>query len=194
MSYSKIKNLEDIIDKKVLFIDLETTGIPTGRKIDKPENQYPDFTDTSKYKNSRIVSIGWLYMKKYDYDYNIGLENIAESIIKPEGFQIPEESIKIHGITNEIAQNEGKKIYKGLKKLGNKILKCDYIIRYNIYFDISILLHELHLKDMKKIIEKIKKMKDEEKIICMGIISANEAKPTGWKKFREYQIPKQTEV
>ena len=175
-------------------MDLETSGIPIDRKIDKPENQYPDYTDSTKYINSRIVSIGWLYMKDYNYDYEIKLENIYERIIKPFGFIIPEESIKIHGITNEIAQNEGKKIYKVLKKLGNKILKCEYIIGYNIYFDIYILLHELHLKDMKNIIEKIIKMKKEEKIICMGIISANEAKPTGWKKFREYQIPKQTEV
>ena len=194
MSYSNIKNLEEIINKKVLFFDLETTGVIKTPKGVKPEEEYPDYKELEKYDKTRTVSIGWLYMKDFDYDYEIGLENISERIIKPDGFKIPEDSIKIHGITNEEANKKGKKIKNVLKKIGKIIKDCDYIIGYNVYYDINILLSELHRKKRKKTIKKILKMKEDEKIICLAQISSQEAKPEGWKQYKNYQIPKQTDV
>lgn len=95
MIYSNIKNLEEIINKRVLFYDLETIGLVKTQRGIKPEEEYPDYKDLEKYNNARIVSIGWLYLEEFDYDYEIGLENISEKIIKPEGFKIPDEAIKI---------------------------------------------------------------------------------------------------
>jgi len=194
MSYSNIKNLEEIINKKVLFFDLETTGLVRTQRGEKPEEEYQDYKDLEKYDNARIVSIGWLYLEDYDYDYEIGLENISEKIIKPKGFKIPDESIKIHGITNEKAKKDGKKLRESLKKFGKIIKKCEYIVGYNVYYDINILLSELYRKKNTKTIEKILKLKEEKKIICLGQISAKEAKPEGWKQYIKYQIPKQKDV
>jgi len=194
MSYSNKNNLEEIIGKRVLFIDLETTGIVKNHWEVKHEDKYPDYKKLKIYDKARIVSIGWLCVKEYDYFYQITLDDINEKIIKPEGFQIPIESINIHGISNEEANIKGTKIKKILKKVGKKIKKCDYIIGYNIYYDINVLLSELYRKKRKKIIKKILKMKEEKKIICLGEISSKEAQPDGWIKYNNYQMPKQTEV
>ena len=194
MSYSNIKNLEEIRNNKVLFFDLETTGvIKTPRGI-KPEEEYPDYKELEIYDNARIVSIGWLYMKNFDYDYEIEIENISEQIIKPEGFVIPEEAIKIHKITNETAIEKGKDLKKSLKGIGKIIKECEYIIGYNVYYDINVLLSELYRKKRSKTIKKILKLKKEKKIICMGQISSKEAKPNKFYKYAIYAIPKQTEV
>ena len=194
MSYSNIKNLEEIINKKILFYDVETTGLIKTLRGVKPEEEYPDYKELEKYDKTRIVSIGWLYMKEFDYEYEIVLENISECIIKPVGFKIPDDSIKIHGITNEIANEEGKKIKSVLKKIGKIIKDCDYIIGYNIYYDINVLLSELYRKKRNKTIEKILKMKEDKKIICLGQISTQEAKPEKFYKYSNYAIPKQTDV
>ena len=194
MSYSKIVNLEEIINKKVLFYDLETTGLVKTTRGLKPEEEYPNYEELDKYNNARIVSIGWIYMKKFNYDNEINIENINESIIKPNGFEIPKEAIAIHGITNEEANMKGKNIKDMLKEIGKIIKNCDYIIGYNVYYDINILLSELYRKKRNITIEKILKLKAEEKIICMGQISSKEAKPDKFYKYNIYAIPKQTEV
>lgn len=190
MSYCNIDTLQEIRNKRVLFYDLETTGIIRTPINTKPENEYPDFRDLEKYKNARIVSIGWLYMEDFDYDYDITIDNINERIIKPCNFIIPDESIKFHGITNEKANNEGKPMDKVLKKIGKLIEKSDYIIGYNIYFDINILLSELRRLRKDVTIDKILELKKEEKIVCIGQILAQNIKPKGWKKYYKYQIPK----
>jgi DNA polymerase-3 subunit alpha len=195
MSRSNIKNLEEIINTNVFFIDLETTGLMTVSKTNNiPEEKYPDYKDLEKYKKCRMVSIGWLYMEKFEYYYEIELENINELLIIPESFIIPEKSTKIHGITNDFAMNNGKDLKSVLKKIGKKIKKCDYIIGYNVFFDINILLSELYNKKRFKTINKILKMKNDNKIICMGLISAKEAQPDNYKPFRKFQIPKQKDV
>jgi hypothetical protein len=170
MSYTTIEKLDEIINKKVLFIDLETTGfVENVDKNKKLENRYPDYKENKNYDSSRIVQIGYIVFD--DYDYEIGIKNIKSVIIKPEEFVIPDDSIKIHGITNNIANEKGIKIKEGLKKLKKIIMKVEYIIGYNIYFDINILLNELNRAGLKKPIKKIKELIKEERIICIGELS-----------------------
>lgn len=133
-------------------------------------------------------------MKEFDYDYEIEIKNISECIIKPNNFIIPNESIKIHGITNEEANNKGKEIKKVLRRIGKIMKECDYIIGYNVYYDINVLLSELYRKKRYLTIKKIIKLKEEEKIICIGQISSKEIKPDGWKQKFNYQIPSQMNV
>lgn len=194
MSYSNIKNLEEILNKRVLLFDLETSGLVKTQRGVKPEEEYPDYTDLEKYDNARMVSIGWLYLKDFDYDYEIGIENINESIIKPKGFIIPNKAIEIHGITNKKAKKDGIKIKEILKKFGKIIKKCEYIIGYNVYYDINVLLSELYRKKRTKTIQKILKLKKEQKIICLAQISSIEIPPDKFIKYNQYAIPKQTEV
>lgn len=121
MSYTSIKNItNDIISKNILFLDLETTGLIKKENIDinaNQEDKYPDYKKNELYDSSRIVQIGWIYLEDFDYTYEIVPENILMKLVKPDGFEIPEESIKIHKITNEIANEKGLNVKKVLKKI-----------------------------------------------------------------------------
>ena len=159
----------------------------------KPEKQYFSYKDNEIYDSARIVQIGWILIDNFDYDYTIQPENISCKTIKPENFIIPEDAINIHGITNEIAEKEGIPIKKGLLKLKKNILESEYIIVYNIYYDINILLNELKRLNMNKCINKILKLKREEKILCIGQLCSEYAKPVNWTKYG-YMVPAQTKV
>jgi DNA polymerase III epsilon subunit-like protein len=173
MSYTSLKNLEEIKGNKILFIDLETSGLVKNVKVSNivQEKRYPNYKNNEYYETSRIVQWGYLYLEDFDYDYEIKPKNITNKIIKPEGFIIPEESIKIHGITNEIANEKGIKIFEGLKKVKKIIIETEYIVGYNIYFDINILMNEFYRVGLKKPIKKIRELIKEEKILCMGELS-----------------------
>ncbi len=148
------------------------------------------------YECTRIVSIGYCHVKNFTFDYlaQMSLSNINEQIVKPKGFIIPDDSIKIHGITNQEANTKGKKIVNVLKNIGKIIKSCDYIIGYNIFYDINILLSELYRINKHNTIQKILQMIADKKILCLGQISSKEATPIGWIKYSNYQIPKQTDV
>ena len=185
MSWTSIKNLEEIKNKKVLFIDLETTGL-VKKTISNivQEKKYPNYKENENYDSSRIVQFGYIYMKEFDYDYEIKPVNIKSIIIKPEGFEIPEETIKIHGITNKIANEKGIQIKKALKKIKKIVADTEYIIGYNIFFDINIFMNELYRKDFNKTIKKLKELKKEEKILCIGELSKQYK---GYKKYMPSQ-------
>lgn len=173
MSWTSIENLEEIKNKKILFLDLETIGLVKNVKLSNivQEKRYPNYKENDNYDSCRIVQFGYLYMGEFDYDYEIKPANIKSIIIKPDEFEIPEESIKIHGITNGIANEKGIEITEGLKRLKKIIKETDYIIGYNIFFDINILMNELNRKGLKKTIKKIKELKKGENILCVGELS-----------------------
>ena len=164
MSYTHIDNFNDIIGKKVLFVDTETTGIPKGtfRTVYR-ENSYPDYK-SNNYDNSRVIQIGYSLQNYFNYE-NI-LKNTKDIIIKPNGFTI--ENSHIHGITREHAILTGSEAEHAFNIFGKVVDDCDYIIGYNIYFDIYVLLHEFYKLNMNKHIDLILKMKKDKKILCVG--------------------------
>lgn len=104
--------------KDVLIFDVETTGLPEkGHKYDTHYMYFPN-----------IVSLAWSIG---------GVDN--HFIIKPDGYEIPEEATKIHGITTEIAMKEGWGIDNVLDKFYNDALNAKLICAHNIYFDTSII-------------------------------------------------------
>jgi hypothetical protein len=191
MSHTLIEHIDLIRNKKVLFIDVETTGLVKDGGFDvKQEDKFPIYT-SEEYDNARLVQISWLYMEDFDYDYEIGIENICDLIVKPNGYKIENE--KFHGITNGKALKEGKDIKKIVKNIKNEIMDCEYIIGYNVYYDINVLLSELNRIKNDEIINKILNM-EKYKILCIGELSSEYAKPNLWLKNKKYQIPKQTDV
>lgn len=108
--------------------DTETTGL---------FKKGSDYTKTSNFKNARLVSISWIISR--------GGSIIEQSyyIIKPDNFIISEESIKIHGITQEYAEKNGIEIKKILELFYNSIKRCTTIIAHNIIFDETIIKAEL---------------------------------------------------
>jgi DNA polymerase III epsilon subunit-like protein len=108
-----------------LFIDTETTGRP--------------FIDP-------CVKLVQLAYSLYDENYN-RIDNFC-SLIKPSGFQIPEESIKKHGITTERALTEGKDLKEVLERFLPSLKKATHIVAHNIKFDINIMKTELKEMNM----------------------------------------------
>jgi len=104
--------------KNYLIFDTETTGLP-------PKNA--DYkTDFEKFPH--IVQLAWYFNGEY-HDY----------IIKPEGWVIPNEAAKIHGITTEIAEEKGEPLLKVLWTFLLECQECDKLIGHKIFFDTSVI-------------------------------------------------------
>jgi DNA polymerase III epsilon subunit-like protein len=102
---------------KELFFDTETTGLPpSGAKYDTDFMSFP-----------HIVQLSWYFDGQF-----------KDFIIKPDGYEIPEEVSKIHGITTEIALEKGVLFENIITGFIDDCLLADKIIGHNIYFDISI--------------------------------------------------------
>ena len=107
-----------------LFFDTETTGIP--------KNYKAPVTDLKNWP--RLVQIAWLVT-----DENGGEISSAEHIVKPDGFTIPADAAKIHGITMEIAHECGVEINVALDAIVKDIASARTLIAHNMAFDEKIL-------------------------------------------------------
>ena len=103
---------------QVLFFDCETTGIPEkGAKWDVDYESFP-----------HIVELAW----------KIG--PVEESyIIIPDGWEIPEETVKIHGITTEQAQQNGVSFSYAINRFIYAALGAPLICGHNVHFDTSMI-------------------------------------------------------
>ena len=107
-----------------LFFDTETTGLP-----DRNKNWETDFNDFP-----RIVQMAWIITD------DTGKELDKEvHIIKPKGFEIPEEAVKIHKITTQKAIDEGIDEKVVMKAFAHDVKHCEQLIGHNVYFDTSII-------------------------------------------------------
>jgi hypothetical protein len=129
--------LTKIINKKVLIIDLKTTGIPENN-----QNNF-DPIDLKKYDSSRIIGITYMYTDNFDYEL-IRDVKIKKYIRKPTDFNKIVEFPKNSKITLEIANKYQKTMTTILNDgLFDILEECDYIIGNNVLIDINILLSEL---------------------------------------------------
>jgi DNA polymerase III epsilon subunit-like protein len=112
---------------KVLIFDTETTGLPKTRvKALLQRNNWP-----------HIVSISWLVM---DSNTNEILTQ-KSYVVKPDGWEIPEESTKIHGISTEFAEMTGAP----LKDVMRDFLETprDMIVAHNLEFDENVVINAI---------------------------------------------------
>jgi DNA polymerase III subunit epsilon len=121
----------------LLFFDTETTGLPRNWKA--------PVTDVNNWP--RLVQLAFLL---YDREGN----RISEKcfIIKPEGFKIPADAARIHGITTEIAASEGKELNSVLKEFSDSADNSNYLVAHNISFDEKIVGAELLRNQMTNFI------------------------------------------
>ena len=117
---------------KYLFIDTETTGLPLD----------DSFSIDTINNWTRLVSVAYILCD----DCKIVRENY--SIIKPNGFIIPPESTKVHGITSAEAISKGRVLSEVLDEIKGVINECDYIVGHNIIFDINVLNAEFYRYNM----------------------------------------------
>ena len=111
--------------KRVLVFDTETTGLPKDRvNALLRAGNWPD-----------IVSIAWTIHdggSRVDSKY---------SIIIPESWKIPAESIKFHGITQEVATVTGSPLSKILQKFAADLKTVDTVVAHNLEFDRNVLFN-----------------------------------------------------
>jgi DNA polymerase III epsilon subunit-like protein len=103
-----------------LFFDTETTGLPKNYKAPASDlNNWP-----------RLVQLAYQL-----YDNNGIKISEGDHIIKPDGFTIPTEATRIHGISNEQANMEGKSIQIVLQEFQSLIDQVEYLVAHNMSFD-----------------------------------------------------------
>jgi DNA polymerase-3 subunit alpha len=156
------------IDKcipKYMVFDVETTGLPIRRNHwTKDEDQYYDYKDSSKYDSSRIVQLSYEL-----YDANKSKVKSVDCIIKPNGFSIPNESVKFHGINDEIANSKGVGINIIFDELNNDLKSIEKIIGHNVLFDKQMLLSELYRYKRNDIIDLL----HQKQFVCTGEMTKN---------------------
>ena len=111
-----------------LIFDTETTGLPG--------NWNAPLTDFNNWP--RVVQIAW---QLHEAD---GRLISAESlIVQPEGFTIPFNAEKVHGISTDRAIREGLPLDEVIARFIAAIEGCTYIAGHNIEFDLNIMGCEL---------------------------------------------------
>jgi hypothetical protein len=192
----KKTQLKDLINKKILILDLETIGLPQKKDTLIPifgKNEYYDYTDNSKYDSARVIQIAWIIIN--NFKNIISYNDIHNYLIKPN--YDPEcmnsKALEIHGIEYETAVTKGYDFNFVTENLGleKALLECDIIMGHNCLFDIFILLNECYRYQQKKCVDKIKYILDNDMYFCTGNFGRNICKlKIGYNKFYQYRMPK----
>lgn len=112
----------------ILIFDTETTGLP--RDWNAPMSDLDNWP--------RLVQLAWQL-----HEPSGKLVSRGNIIVKPDGFSIPFNAAKIHGITTERAERDGSDLLEVLDAFQEDLAKAKYIVGHNIEFDINIVGAEL---------------------------------------------------
>lgn len=151
-----------------LFFDTETTGLPRSWKAPVTNlNNWP-----------RLVQLAYLC-----YDKNGNKISGGDHIIKPDGFIIPKDAARIHGISTEKANQEGIALLTVLKDFQTLISQAEYLVAHNIKFDEKIIGAEFLRNKMQNSVATKKK-------ICTMLSTTDFCKLNGpygykWPKLSE---------
>ena len=119
--------------------DTETSGLPK-REKGKPY----DYENSEQFDTARLISISWLLLNEKN--------EIVEKktyFIKPDNFEVSQESINIHGLSYEFLIENGVEIHEMFSHLNGifESYNITQIIAHNVDFDINILKSELYRYD-----------------------------------------------
>lgn len=116
-------------NRKFFIFDCETTGLPRTRYFS------PEVADDWP----RLVQIAW-----GRYDSRGNAEEAQSSIIRPEGFRIPLDATKIHGITHAHALRVGRELAEVLDEFLAAAERPDTIlVAHNLDYDFGVIGAEL---------------------------------------------------
>ncbi len=119
-----------------LVFDTETTGLP--KKWKAPLNDFDNWP--------RMVQLAWQC-----HDLQGNLLFAKNHVIFPEGYTIPDEVVNVHGITTEIAREQGIPLREALEDFIADVKQSKFVIGHNIEFDINIVGCELLRCEMEEI-------------------------------------------
>ncbi|MGJ8759085.1 MAG: DNA polymerase III subunit alpha [Polaribacter sp.] len=112
-----------------LIFDTETTGLP--------KSWNAPITDTDNWP--RCIQIAW---QLHDEMGNVLEHN--DFLIQPDNFNIPYDAERIHGISTELAAEQGIPLSEGLVLFNEALAKTKFIVGQNLQFDLNIMGCEFH--------------------------------------------------
>jgi DNA polymerase-3 subunit alpha len=107
-----------------LIFDTETTGIP--------HNKTAPLTDLDNWP--RLVQFAWQL-----HDHTGKLLSSNNSIVRPDGFDIPFKAEQVHGISTQRAIEEGRELETVLAEFRKDLERTKVLVGHNIEFDINII-------------------------------------------------------
>lgn len=107
-----------------LIFDTETTGLP--------KSWNAPITDTDNWP--RCVQIAWQLHDEMGH-----LIEHNDFLIQPEGFNIPYDAERIHGISTHLAAEQGIPLSEGLDSFLQALQKTKFVVGQNVGFDINIM-------------------------------------------------------
>lgn len=102
-----------------LFFDTETTGLP--KRWNAP------VTDVDNWP--RLVQLAWIV-----YNDQGQVMKTRDVMIRPEGFTIPFEASRVHGITTAIALEKGCPIQEVMEEFAEQVDMAYALVGHNINF------------------------------------------------------------
>ena len=117
-----------------LIFDTETTGLP--------RNWNAPITDTDNWP--RCIQIAWQL-----HDEIGNLIEHQDYLVSPDGFNIPYDAERIHGISTELAAEQGIALSEVLEKFNIALSKAKFVVGQNIGFDVNIMGCEFHRMGME---------------------------------------------
>ncbi|TDQ17625.1 DNA polymerase III alpha subunit [Algoriphagus boseongensis] len=106
-----------------IIFDTETTGLP--RDYNAPMSDVDNWP--------RLVQIAWQL-----HDAKGKLISNHNYIIRPEGFTIPYNAEKVHGISTKRALSEGHDLKEILQIFREDVVQAKFLVGHNIGFDINV--------------------------------------------------------
>jgi len=147
----------------ILFFDTETTGIDC--------------------RKDRIVEIAWVLCTS---DGKIVREETR--MIRPDGFSIPDEAARIHGITTEIALEEGSDLSSVLQEFMKDFSGAGLVVGHNVSFDLSLTEEECRRSQIECSV-----LRDSSQFCTMrGLKDFCKIPPVG--PYPDYKFPKLSEA
>ena len=111
-----------------LIFDTETTGLP--------QNWNAPLSDSDNWP--RCVQIAWQL-----HATDGRMVSHDDFIITPDGFDIPFESEKVHGISTALANRDGTEIKTVVESFLAVVEKANYLVGHNLRFDLNVMGAEL---------------------------------------------------
>lgn len=112
-----------------LIFDTETTGLP--------KSWNAPITDTDNWP--RAIQIAWQLHDSFGT-----LIDRNDFLIRPDGFNIPYDAERIHGISTDLAIDQGIDLEEGALLFMEVLNKTKFIVGQNVGFDINIMGCEFH--------------------------------------------------
>jgi DNA polymerase-3 subunit alpha len=156
-----------------LIFDTETTGLP--------QNWKAPLTDFNNWP--RCVQLAWQV-----HDVEGKLVEVKNYIIKPEGYDIPFNAEKIHGISTDRANKQGMPLVEVLAEFIKDVQKCKFVVGHNVSFDNSIVGCELLRKDMPNLLADFPALDTKDDATNFCAIPGGRGGRFKWPKLTELHV------